>query len=290
MASIRDIKLRIASTRNIEHITKAMKMVAAARLKKAQARLEAARPYARKMAEVTLDLAALTPWSFNVLLRPHHQLNRVLVVVFTGDKGLAGGFHNNIADKAMEFGDGLKSHQVSYYVIGRKGYQRFIQRGYPVYKRFEQNVAGVSFADAQAMAEELIANYIDEKFDVIYLFYAKFYSAMNQKPRPFQLLPIDPTQAHRKEESGLFIFEPGRRQVLNGILPRYIESEIFRAFLETEAGELGSRMSAMSAAADNAAEIIAEYQLEYNRLRQAKITKEITEIISGAEALTSDTE
>lgn len=290
MASIRDIKLRIASTQNIEHITKAMKMVAAARLKKAQARLEAARPYARKMAEVTLDLAALTPWSFNPLLRPHHRLNQVLIVVFTGDKGLAGGFHNNIADKAMEFGDGLTSDQVSYYVIGRKGYHRFMQRGRPVYKRFEQNVAGVSFADAQTMAEELIAYYKAEKFDIIYLFYAKFYSAMNQKPRPFQLLPIDPTQGHHKEESGLFIFEPGRSQVLNGILPRYIESEIFRAFLETEAGELGSRMSAMSAAADNAAEIIAEYRLEYNRLRQAKITKEITEIIGGAEALKEDLE
>lgn len=290
MASIRDIKLRITSTENIEHITKAMKMVAAARLKKAQDRLESARPYARKMAEVTVDLAALTPWSFNRLLRPHHQTDRVLVAVFTGDKGLAGGYHNGIVDKAIEFGSNLKRKNVSYYVFGKKGYHRFLQKNVKVFKRYEQMVAGLSFADAQALAKELIGYYTSEQFDAIYLYYAKFYSSMSQKPRPFQVLPIDPSQSKHKEESGLFIFEPKRSELLESIIPRYVESEIFRAFLETEAGELGARMTAMSAATDNAAEIISKYQLEYNRLRQAKITKEITEIIGGADALKKNSE
>jgi F-type H+-transporting ATPase subunit gamma len=287
MASIRDLKIRIQSTQNIEHITKAMQMVAAARLKKADARLESARPYARKIAEVTIDLVALTPWSFHRLLRPHSQIRRVLMIVFTGDRGLAGGFHHNIADGAIDFGAQLgEKVQVSYYVIGKKGYARFLQRQVPVYHRFKQPVAGVSFKTAQRLAKEITELYKQEKFDKIYLYYAKFYSAMSQKPRPFQLLPIDPSQAKQKTETaGLFIFEPDRKTFVYSIVYRYIESEVFRAFLETEVGELGARMTAMAAAAENATEIIERYRLQYNRLRQGQITTEITEIVAGAEAL-----
>jgi F-type H+-transporting ATPase subunit gamma len=294
MSSIRDIKLRIKSTQNIEHITKAMKMVAAARLKKAQDRLESARPYARKMAEVTLDVAALTTWTFNSLLRPHRKRNRILILVFTGDRGLAGGFHNNIADEAIEFGEKLKSAahgQISYYVMGRKGSYRFGQKKVEIYKRFDHLVSGVSFGEAQKLAKEISDYYIRERYDKIYLFYAKYYSTMIQKPKAFQLLPVDPSQARQKTEtSGLFIFEPSRIQLLDSILVRYVESEIYRSFLETEAGELGARMTAMSAATDSASDIIEKYQLQYNRLRQGQITKEITEIVAGAEALKKNTD
>jgi F-type H+-transporting ATPase subunit gamma len=292
MSSIRDIKLRIKSTQNIEHITKAMKMVAAARLKKAQDRLESARPYARKMAEVTLDVAALTPWTFNSLLRPHHRKNRVLILVFTGERGLAGGFHNNIVDEAIEFGEKLKrDYRVSYYVMGRKGFYRFNQKKVEIYKRFDRLVSGVSFGEAQKLAKEISDYYVEEKYDKIYLYYAKYYSAMSQKPKAFQLLPIDPSLARQKTESnGLFIFEPSRIQLLDSILVRYVESEIYRSFLETEAGELGARMTAMSAATDSASDIIDKYQLQYNRLRQGQITKEITEIVAGAEALKKNTD
>lgn len=290
MKTIRELKYRIASTKNIQQITTAMKMVAAARLKKAQARLESARPYARKMAEVTLDLAALTPWSFNPLLRPHKFHLRDLIIVFTGERGLSGDFHHEIADRAMEFGKKLSiKGKVSYYVIGLKGDHRFAEKQVPIFKRFEEPVAGVSFSSAQKLAKEIIDWYKEERFDRIYLFYSKFYSALSQKSRPFQLLPIDPHQATYKEESGLFIFEPARKKLLDGILPRYIESEIFRAFLETEAGELGARMTAMSAASDNASEIIDEYELEFNRIRQTQITNEIAEIVGGAEVLKKET-
>ncbi|HOJ77683.1 MAG TPA: ATP synthase F1 subunit gamma [Bacillota bacterium] len=286
MSNIRDLKLRINSVKNIQHITKAMKLVAAARLRKAQERLESARPYARKMAEVTSDLASLTLWSFNPLLRPHQYLNRTLIVIFTGDRGLAGGFHQKIADEAVKFGKKLSSKNKVYnYIIGNKGERWLRQHNVPIYRSFEQPVAGVSFNLAQILAQELIALYLQEEFDKIYLYYAKFYSALEQRPRAFQLLPIDPSQAQKKESSGLFIFEPGRKEMLDSILPRYIESEIFRAFLETEAGEIGARMTAMSAATDNADEIIAEYELEFNRLRQTQITAEIAEIVGGAEVL-----
>lgn len=289
MRTSRELKDRIASTKNIQHITTAMKMVAAARLKKAQARLESARPYARKMAEVTLDLAALTAWSFNPLLRRHHFHLRDLIIVFTGDRGLSGDFHHEIADQAIEFGAKLSAKsKVSYYLIGLKGQRRFFEKQVPVFKSFVGPVAGVSFGMARNLSKEIIQWYTEEKFDRIYLFYSKFYSALSQKSRPFQLLPIDPAQARFKEESGLFIFEPARKKLLDSILPRYLESEIFRAFLETEAGELGARMAAMSAASDNAAEIIEEYQLEFNRIRQTQITNEIAEIVGGAEVLNKE--
>ncbi len=286
MATIRDLRIKIKTIKNIQQITKAMKMVAVARLKRAQARLESARPYARKIAEVTLDLASLTAWSYNPLLRPHQHLRRVLVLVFTGDRGLAGGFHQKIADGAVQFGLKFKDEaEVSYYMLGYKGFKRFQSRNIPLFKRYEGLMAGVPYTEVQELAKELSVLYIAEKFDQIYLYYPKFYSTMSQRPKAFQLLPIDPSKARHKEEHGLFIFEPDQEDILDSILPRYIESEIYRAFLETEAGELGARMTAMSSATDNAGDIIEHYQLIMHRLRQSQITKEISEIVGGAEAL-----
>jgi F-type H+-transporting ATPase subunit gamma len=286
MATIRDLRIKIKSIKNIQQITKAMKMVAVARLKRAQQRLDATRPYARKIAEVALDLASLTPWSDNPLLRPHQHHKKVLILVFTGDRGLAGGFHQKIVDGAYQFSMKFKEQsEVSFYVLGRKGIQRFMSRKFPLYKSYDGLITGISYAEVQKFAKELTALYLREEFDQIYLYYSKYYSAITQRPRAFQLLPIDPSQTNRKEEHGLFIFEPGQQEILDSILPRYIESEIYRAFLETEVGELGAKMTAMSSATDNAAELIEHYQLIINRLRQSQITTEIAEIVGGAEAL-----
>ena len=286
MATIRDLRIKIKSTRNIQQITKAMKMVATARLKRAQQQLESTRPYARKIAEVTLDLASLTPWSFNPLLRPHSKVKRVLILVFTGDRGMAGGFHQKIADGAYQFSLKFQDQaEVSFYLLGSKGYQRFASRKFPVFKRYPSGVTGVPYAEVQKLAKELSTFYLNEEFDQIYLYYSKFYSTVTQKPRAFQLLPIDPSKARKKEEHGLFIFEPNQENILDNILPRYIESEVYRAFLETEVGELGARMTAMSSATDNAGELIEHYQLLMNRIRQSQITTEIAEIVGGAEAL-----
>jgi F-type H+-transporting ATPase subunit gamma len=286
MASLRDIKLKIKTIRNIQQITKAMKMVAAARLKRAQARLDSSRPYARKIAEVTTDLAALTSWSYHPLLRPHPKTRRVLILVFTGDRGLAGGFHQKVADGAVQFARKFEGQaEVAYYMIGNKGIQRFQIKRIPVYKTFAGMVAGVTFPEMNQLAQELSQLYLNEEFDRIYLYFPKFYSVMSQRPKAFQLLPLDPSRAKKKEEHGLFIFEPAMETILESILPRYIETEIYRAFLETEVGELGARMSAMSLATDNAGELISNYQLQYNRIRQSQITKEIAEIVGGAEVL-----
>ncbi|TCL63020.1 ATP synthase F1 subcomplex gamma subunit [Hydrogenispora ethanolica] len=288
MASIRDLRLKIKSIKNIQHITKAMKMVASARLKKVQDRLEAARPYARKMAEVTLDLASRTPEIINPLLLPHEKNERVLILVFTGDRGLAGGFHQKIADGAVQFSQKFKGHsEVSFYGVGSKGIHRLSVRHIELFKKFTDPVGGVTFEAAQKLAEELIEFYLSKQFDQIFLYYAKFHSAMTQRPKAFQLLPIDPSKTRQREERGLFIYEPDQRQVLDGLLPRYITSEVFRAFLETETGELGAKMTAMSSATDNAAELIERYSLEFNKIRQSQITTEIAEIVGGAGALES---
>lgn len=285
MSSIRDIRVKIKSIENIQQITKAMKMVAAARLKKAQLRLESTRPYAQKIAEVALDLAQLTSWSYNVLLRPHQRVRRSLVLVFTGDRGLAGGFHQKVADGSIQFARKLEAQaEVATYLLGWKGWQRFQSRRIPVYQRFKGSMVGVPFPIIQGLAQELIELYRSEEFDQIYLYYARFYSAMNQRTRAFKLLPIDPALIKQKPSRGLFLFEPERREILDSILPRYIESELYRAFLETEVSELGARMTAMSSATDNAGELIDHYRLKYNKLRQSQITTEISEIVGGAEA------
>jgi ATP synthase, F1 gamma subunit len=286
MATIRDLRIKIKSVKSIQQITKAMKMVAVARLKRAQQHLDTTRPYARKIAEVTLDLASLTPWSYNPLLHPHEHQKKILILVFTGDRGLSGGFHQKIADGAVQFSLKFKDQaDVSFYVLGRKGIQRFQSRKYPVYKTYDRQIAGIAYSEVQKLARELTEFYLNEEFDQIYLYYSKFYSTITQKPRAFQLLPIDPSKARHKEEHGLFLFEPKQDQILDSILPRYIESEIYRSFLETEVGELGAKMTAMSSATDNAAELIERYQLIINRLRQSQITTEIAEIVGGAEAL-----
>jgi len=286
MATMRHISHRIRSIRSIQHITRAMKLVAAARLKRAQERLEAARPYARKMAEVTLDLAALTPWSYNPLLRPHSHSRRALVVVFTGDRGLCGGYHERVVERALEFARQLAGKQkVSLYAVGRQGIRILRRGGHAAGYEFAASARGVSFATARTLAERLITEYLQENCDSIFLVYAKFYSSLRQRPRVFQLLPVDPDLAKQRTPEGLFLFEPSRKQVLDGILPRYVESEVFRAFTECEAGELGARMTAMSSATDNAGEMIARLVLVYHRARQAQVTREISEIVGGAEVL-----
>ena len=286
MDTVRHINQRIKSIRSIQHITRALKLVAAARLKRAQERVEAARPYARKMAEVTLDLAAVTPWSYNPLLRPHAHRRKEIMVIFTGDRGLCGGYHEHVVRKALEHAEQLRARQaVSIYVIGRQGARILRREGRPVEYVFTESARGVSFTTAKSLAERLLDEYLYERCDGIYLVYAKFYSALQQRPRVFQLLPVDPELATQRTPEGLFLFEPTRKQVLDGILPRYVESEIFRAFLECEAGELGARMTAMSSATDNAGEMIDGLLLEYHRARQSQITREIAEIVSGAEVL-----
>lgn len=285
MASIRDLRVKIRSIESIQQITKAMKMVAAARLKRVEERLIAARPYARKIAETTMDLAELNQWSFHPLIQPREKMRRVLVMVFTGDRGLAGGFHQKVADGAVQFGRKFSGSKVLYYSFGFKGWQRLRRNSIDIYQQYEHLVSGVTSSMITKLAQEIFQLYLQEEVDAVYLYYAKFVSPMQQRTKAFQLLPIDPTKHRSQKEHGLFIFEPDEVTILEEIFPLYLESSLRRAFLETETGELGARMTAMSSATDNAGELIERYRLVYNRVRQSQITTEIAEIVGGNEAL-----
>ena len=205
-------------------------------------------------------------------------------MIFTGDRGLCGGYHERVVDRGLEFAAqlGAERKQVSLYAVGRQGVRILKRKKHQVEYEFTESARGVSFTTAKTVAERLLHEYRRERCDGIYLVYAKYYSALQQRPRVFQLLPVDPELAKQRTPSGLFIFEPSRREVLDSILPRYVESEVFRAFLECEAGELGARMAAMGSATDNAGEMIDRLLLDYHRARQAQITREISEIVGGA--------
>jgi F-type H+-transporting ATPase subunit gamma len=285
MQSIRDLRVKIRSIESIQQITKAMKMVAAARLKRAEEHLFAARPYARKIAEVTLDLVELNQWSFHPLIQPHDHQRRVLVMVFTGDRGLAGGFHQKVADGAVQFGRKFQNAELLYYSFGLKGLQRLRRNSIQLFRQYEHLVAGISRELVTGLAQEVFRLYREEAVDAVYLYYAKYVSPMQQRTKAFQLLPIDPAKRRGRKERGLFIFEPDETTIFEEIFPLYLESEMRRALLETETGELGARMTAMSSATDNAGDLIERYRLQYNRARQSQITTEIAEIIGGNEAL-----
>lgn len=288
MPSLRDIKRRIGSVRNTQQITKAMKMVAAAKLRRAQEAMLRARPYADKIEEVLSAVATRADEEAHPLLvrRPPR---RVELVVMTSDRGLAGAFNSNILRRAQRFlhenADRYESIQVS--TIGRKGRDFVRSRGIATRKDYVGVFEELTFDKAKTIAEELQAAYLDEKLDSVFLLYNHFSSAISQKPTLTQLLPIE-ANAGAEDEGGQlsdFIYEPSRTAVLDELLPRHLAMQVWRALLESVASEHGARMAAMESATKNSGELIGKLTLQYNRARQAYITKELMEIVSGAEAL-----
>ena len=291
MATMRHIAHRIKGIKNIQHITKAMKMVAAARLKRAQSRLDSARPYAQKMADVTMDLAMLSAGEGHTLLKRKAEPAHPLIVLFTGDRGLCGGFHERVIDRGTALAkelSGANGAKPGFYVVGRQGARIMRRMRLAVDKTYPEATRGVTYTAAKALADALIGLYKQGLYDGIYLVFSRFQSALVQKPRVFQLLPIAASLAKKQAPKGCFIFESSAEKLLDGMLNGYVASEVFRAFLECETGELGARMSAMTNATDNAGEMISRLVLDYNRARQAQITRELSEIMGGAEALKSE--
>ena len=288
MPSLRDIKRRIGSVRNTQQITKAMKMVAAAKLRRAQDAMLRARPYADKIEEVLTAVATRADEEAHPLLvrRPPR---RVELVVMTSDRGLAGAFNSNVLRRAQRFlhenADRYESIQVS--TIGRKGRDFVRSRGITTRKDYVGVFEELTFDKAKAIAEELQAAYLDDKLDAVFLLYNHFASAISQKPTLTQLLPIEANAGAEDESSRLmdFLYEPSREAVLDELLPRHLAMQVWRALLESVASEHGARMAAMESATKNSGELIGKLTLQYNRARQAYITKELMEIVSGAEAL-----
>ena len=295
MASLKALKGRIASVKSTQKITKAMKMVAAAKLRRAQMAAEAGRPYSERMASVMASLASkvvITDQSPKLLAGTGRDQTHLLVVA-TSDRGLAGAFNSNIVRAARKKADELtrQGKTVYFYLVGRKG-RPVIQRLYPnqIVHQFDTGaIKYVSFADAQAIANDLIERYTTDGIDIVHLFYARFQSALVQEPVDQQIIPVQAEAlagaAPTAGTSAAVEYEPEEEEILATLLPRNVAVQIFRALLENAASEQGSRMTAMDNATRNAGDMIQRLSIVYNRQRQAAITTELVEIISGAEAL-----
>jgi F-type H+-transporting ATPase subunit gamma len=290
MASLKELKGRINSVKSTQKITKAKQMVAAAKLRKAQANAEAARPYAARLADVMGSLAAKITVSENSpkLLAGTGKDQVHLLVVANSDKGLCGAFNSNIVKAARLKAKELEAagKTVLFYLVGRKG-RAVIRREYPkaVLAMFDTaDVRDPGFSEAQKVADELIALFDAGKFDVAHLFYAKFRSALVQEPTEQQIIPV-PAPKAATESGSVVEYEPEEEAILAELLPRFLRTQLFGALLENAASEQGASMTAMDNATRNAGELINKLTIQYNRSRQAAITTELIEIIAGAEAL-----
>lgn len=288
MASLKDIRKRISAVRNMQQITRAMKMVDAAKLRRAQEAMMQARPFAKLIEEMLSGVAVRADESAHPLLQ-RRTPRRVELVVMTSDRGLCGAFNSNIIRLAQRFlyENADKYERIQLSTIGRKGRDFFRKKNVVRRKDYPGVFDALTYDKAKNIAEELTAAYLDDELDAVFLVYNEFVSAIAQKPTIVRLLPIDANSNAEDAKSQLidYLYEPSREEVLNQLLPRYLTTRVWQALLESKASEHGARMAAMEAASKNSSELIAKLQLEYNRARQAAITTELTEIVSGAEAL-----
>ena len=298
MASLKALKIRIGSVKSTQKITKAMKMVAAAKLRRAQQNAEAGRPYSSRMTEVVRSLAASVTVGPQTpkLLAGTGKDDTHLIVLATADRGLAGAFSSNVVRAARRKADDLiaQGKTVLFYIVGRKG-RPVIQRLYPrsiIAQHDTSHMKAPSYADAQAIAKDLVDRYITDGIDVVHLAYANFRSTLVQEPTIEQIIPIAPPKSEGAAQTGApagppaaVEYEPDEEEILADLLPRNVAVQLYRALLENQAGFYGSQMTAMDNATRNAGDMINRLSIQYNRQRQAVITTELIEIISGAEAL-----
>ena len=291
MASLDDLKKRIASVKSTQKITKAMKMVAAAKLRKAQESAERGRPYSEKMNNVILNLSNGISDKENApkLLSGTGKDKVHLCVVMTSDRGLCGGFNSNIIKKAKLFFNKLaeESKELKIITVGSKGNDQ-LKRVYGkqiIEKISFKNSKNVNYFDAEKVSKIIIEKFEKEEFDVCTIFYNQFKNVITQIPQAQQIIPLKTDNEEVAKSDDSYEFEPDEDEILSNLLPKNISTQIFKAMLENSASEQGSRMSAMDNATRNAGEMVDKLTIEYNRSRQAAITKELIEIISGAESL-----
>ena len=299
MPSQRDVKDKIASVKNIQKITRAMEMVAAARLRRAEMRIEALRPYADALRRMTRQAAlAAGAEALRVpLLAEHERVERVAVLLVSGDRGLAGGFNSQIIRAGIRLGGEISDEglQSSWYVAGRRGASSMSFRGYELSGTYTGFSDRPAHADARAIADDLVAAYTDGHVDRVEIIYNSYISPLTQRVTQERLLPLseatitgEPSAEDRQDEGpsrASVDYEPDPEKILQRLVPDYVELSIYRALVESTAGFFGAQMTAMRSASENAGEIITDYTLQMNRARQAEITQEIMEVVAGAEGL-----
>ena len=300
MPTQREVQDRISSVKNVQKITRAMEMVAAARLRRAEERIEHLRPYAGAIRRMTRQAAEAAENVPNLpILAEHEQVNQVGLLLVTGDRGLAGAFNSQIVRAGLRAGSEHESegHGIAWYASGRRGVSSLTFRGHEVAGSYIGFTERPAYADARHIAEELMAAYVDGEIDQVEIFYNGYISPLTQEVRRETLLPLqqatileaeegeEDEEEDRPEHRALVEYEPDPEEILQRLVPDYVEISVYRALLESAASELGARMTAMRNASQNAGELIDDLTLEMNRARQAEITQEILEVVAGAEAL-----
>jgi F-type H+-transporting ATPase subunit gamma len=295
LASVQDLKRRIRSVTNTRKITKAMELVASARLRRAQSRIEDMRPYADRMLEL-MAITARASGSVRLPLLQRREVRRVALLPITADRGLAGAFNAQVLRRTFALERELRAEgvEVTWLVSGRKGRSTLRFRGYDVSQAWMGHSERPEYADAQAIARRAAELYANDEVDRVVVIYNKFQSALSQEvtvqdllPLPEQVVEGGEDEAQEAAQRGDFIYEPEPEQILERLLPVYVETELYRALLESAASEQGARMTAMRNASSNAGDLIANLTLAMNRARQAEITQEILEVVAGADALTA---
>ena len=292
MATLRDIKRRIKSVQSTEKITNAMKMVAAAKLRKAQERVINARPYAHDIFDMFSHLTSEEDLNVNVYLKSR-EVKNVAIVIITADRGLCGAFNSNIIKEATKYiEEEIKKNNLNAHLVcvGNKGFEFFRKRDYNILFNKIGLFSNLQFQSALEVTNHVINGYVNGIYDKVVIIYNEFKSIIQQKIVLEQFLPI-PVQKNNKKEiiaSTNYIFEPDQNLILNYLIPKHLKAQMWRILLESSASELGAKMTAMDNATTNAKEMIRTLQLKYNKERQAAITKEILEIVSGANALKAE--
>jgi F-type H+-transporting ATPase subunit gamma len=303
MASQRDVRNKIASVKNIQKITRAMEMVAAARLRRAEQRIQALRPYAEAVGRMTRQAAEAAGAEATrlPLLTEHESVQKVGLLLVTGDRGLAAGFNSQIIRAGARISGELEERGMSsaWYATGRRGVSSLAFRGFELSGSYTGFADRPAYADARSIADDLIEGYVDGKLDRVEIVYNAYVSPLTQHVTQEQLLPLsraavvgdeqDASRAaeerHEQGPQALVAYEPDPEEILKRLVPDFVEISIYRALVESAAGFFGAQMTAMRSASDNAGEIITEYTLQMNRARQAEITQEIMEVVAGAEGL-----
>jgi F-type H+-transporting ATPase subunit gamma len=291
MATLKDIRVRIKGVKSTQQVTKAMKMVAAAKLRRSQERAVMARPYARKLKEMLGSLSAKVDTSLNPLLSGRSEVNKVLVILITADRGLCGAFNTNaikLASKIMhEDYPALHSKGgVSLICAGSRGFDFFRKREYPIIKGYAAVFQNLDFSTAKEIADIASGMYLRGEADRVVVAYNEFKSVLAPNLREEVILPIAP-ETTVQESSSDYIYEPSPSAIIDELVPKHLNTQIWRMMLESSAAEQAARMSAMDSATENAKELIRTLNISYNRARQAAITTELSEIVSGADALTN---
>ena len=289
MATLREIRRRISGVKSTQKITKAMKMVAAARLRRAQEAIISTRPYSRKLGELLRHLVTKVDINLNPLLGKR-EIKTALLVVVTADRGLCGSFNSNIIKAAVHRLQAQGEVVTKVMTIGRKGTEFFGKRKYDVVSKYPGIFSNLDFDHARSFMQEIVDGYLEGRYDKVEVIYNEFKSVIQQRIVVEQLLPIPPEEVQpSKDLKSLaqvdYIYEPSSVEIINALVPRHLNFQMWRILLESNAAEQGARMTAMDNATENATELIRDLTLKFNNARQASITKELLEIVSGAEAL-----